>query len=180
MDQGGGDQRGLVQVVRLNGGVDGPAAHGVAGHADAGAVHEGHAAQGKGALVHAVRREDEEVRGHVRVAVVGLVNGQDHETPAGQFHIVCVGHFLVVQIPVACDNGGGGVIRRGRLGYQQIGRHGVAAVGLDGQLTHDHLAAAGLHGAYDNAAQQHQHQGQAQGNLRCSFGFFHETTISSL
>lgn len=173
VDEGGGDQRGLVQIVRLDGGIDGPAAHGVAGDADAGCIHKGHAAEGEGALVYAVRREDEEVGGHIRVAVVGLVDGQHHEAPAGELHIVGVGHFLVVQIAVAGDNGGGGVFRCGGLGYEQIGRHGVAAVGFDGQFTHDHLAAASLHDVYDDAAQQHQRQGDAKDDLRCFFGFLH-------
>ena len=180
VDERGGNQRGFVQVVRLNGCVDGPAAHGVAGDADTRGVHKGHPAQGKDALVHTVRREDEEVGSHIRVAVVGLVDGQNHKAPAGKLHIVGVGHLLVVQISMAGDNGGGRVFRRGGLGYQQIGRHGVAAVGLDGQLTHGHLAAAGLYGVYHDAAQQHQRQGNAQDDLRCFFGLLHNKILPSL
>ena len=121
MDQHGGNQRGLVEVVGLDRGVDGPAAHGVAGHADAGGVDKGHAAERENALVHAVRREDEEVGRDLGIAVVGLVDGQHDEAAAGELNVVSVSHLLVVQIAVTGDDRGSGIVLCGRLGDEQIG-----------------------------------------------------------
>ena len=147
----------------------------MAGHADAGGVDEGHAAERQNALVHAVRRKDEEVGCDLGITVVGLVDGQHDEAAAGEFDVVGVSHLLVVQVAVAGDDRGGGIVLRGRLGDEQIGGHRVAAVRFDVQLLHDDLAARGLHRADDDAAQQHQHQRQAQAQLGCFLDFFHNS-----
>ena len=150
----------------------------MAGHADTGGVDKGHAAEREDALIDAVRREDEEVGRDLGIAVVGLVDGQHDEAAAGELNVVSVSHLLVVQIAVTGDDRGSGIVLCGRLGDEQIGRHRVAAVRFDVQLLHDDLAARGLNGADDDAAQQHQYEGNAQEQLCGFLNFFHSSLSS--
>ena len=173
VDQDGCDQGGLVQVVSLDSGIDGPAAHGVTGDTDAGGVDEGHAAQSQDALIDAVGLQDEEVGSDVGVTVVGLVDGQDHEAAAGQLNVVGVSHFLVVEVAVTGDDGGSLVVLGGGIGHEEVCGHHIAAVGLEGQFTHGDSTAGGLHKVDHDAAQEHQDQGDAQEDLSEFLCFFH-------
>ena len=178
VDESGGDQRGLVQVVGIDRSVHRPGAHGVAGHADTGGVDKGHAAEREDALIDAVRREDEEVGRDLGIAVVGLVDGQHDEASAGELNVVSVSHLLIVQIAVTGDDCGSGIVLCGRLGDEQIGGHGVAAVGFDVQFLHNDVAAGGLNGTDHDAAKQHQREGNAQEQFRGFLDFFHGSLSS--
>ena len=164
--QRGGDQRGLGLVVQQDGGAAGQRAVGVAGDADAAGVHKGQRSHHLDGVIHAVgvvfRLPPGAVGQIFRVAVAVHVDGQHHKAAAGVFHIVQVLHLAVVVPAVAADDGGGGVLRRSGVGDQEQRAHLMAAGGLEPQVADGHLAEAGLHGAGADAADQAQHQRDAQ------------------
>ena len=98
------------------------------------------------------------------------VDREDHVAAARELDIVEVLHLLVVEQAVAADDAGRGVLRRGGLGHQEIGVDGVAVGGVPLDLGHLDGAAGGLDRGDADAADQAEHQRDAEPDF---YGFVH-------
>ena len=161
------------------------AAHGVAGDADDAVA--GLILQDVGLLIHighgVVHGVDPEGRPdlheagagvdlvvQVGVAVVILVQGQDHHAPAAQLDGVGVLHLGGVQVAVGDDDGGTGIFRRSSLGHVKQTAEG-AVLRLKGDAGDRDAAVAAVVHACQNAACQDQDQSDAQHDHAAFLGF---------
>ena len=148
------------------------AAHGVAGDADAavidiiqvvvGVLHQGdhpHPLRGAGIAL--------EIVGTAGITVVIGVHSHHGDPPAGKLDGGDILHLVVIQVAVAGDDQGDGVIRRGGHRAEEIAGHPLAVVGGDGEFGDLHPAEVGLQRRRPDAADQHQDDGHAEEPYRC-------------
>ena len=172
----------------------GEAAHGVAGDADDAVA--GLILQNVGLLIHVgngvMLRPHPERQPHteevlpgvdgvvqVGVAVVILIQRQDHEAAAAELDGVGVLHLRGVQVAVGHHDGRAGILLRGALGHvQQAAERAVAAVKADAGDGDGALAA--VEDAGQNAAHQDQHQRNGQQDQGTFLSFHAMSSFSIL